>query len=366
RILVEPADRPRHRRLAPLPSPLDLSRVDGRIPGHPVEPRERVVGRRGLRRQFAERILYHVLGRCAPLPGEQDQRRRVSVDQVGQLPGGHDISKTTPVQCFSGPTTANRPSVQRNGMATILNPLATRLERTRTMLAPRSVGLAVIFALAAASIARGEDPAEKKVELKDGDRIIFFGDSLTALAGQEAPKTHVTKGYVRLVRETLKETHKDKSIDVDWVATGGHTVPDLLKRVDKDVIAKKPTIVVIQIGCNDARRIPKETFKAGLEELIDKLRKADIRVIQCTLTSVGERQDGTNKDDPKLDEFAEIERQVAKAKDVALNDLRKAFVAHWRAHNPDNKASGILTYDGNHFNDAGHKFVAEQMLKMFK
>ena len=49
--------------------------------------------------------------------------------------------------------------------------------------------------------------------------------------------------------------HKDKDIEVDWVATGGHTVPDLLKRVDKDVIAKKPTIVVIQIGCNDARRI---------------------------------------------------------------------------------------------------------------
>jgi len=30
------------------------------------------------------------------------------------------------------------------------------------------------------------------------------------------------------------------------VATGGHTVPDLLKRVDNDVIARKPTVVVIQ------------------------------------------------------------------------------------------------------------------------
>jgi hypothetical protein len=47
------------------------------------------------------------------------------------------------------------------------------------------------------------------------------------------------------------------------------------------------------------------------------------------------------------------------------HDLRKAFVSHWKLHNPDNKPSGILTYDGNHFNDAGHRFVAEQMLKMF-
>jgi lysophospholipase L1-like esterase len=211
-----------------------------------------------------------------------------------------------------------------------------------------------------------EDPAERKVELKKGDRIIYFGDSLTALAGQEAPKQHVTKGYVRIVRETLNDKHKDKNIEVDWVATGGHTVPDLLKRVDKDVIAKKPTIVVIQIGCNDARRVPADTFKSSLEELIDRLQKANIQVIQCTLTSVGEKHDGTNKDDPKLEEFAEIERQVAKAKNVPLNDLRKAFVAHWKKNNPDNKGSGILTYDGNHFNDAGHLFVAEQMLKKFR
>jgi len=216
------------------------------------------------------------------------------------------------------------------------------------------------------SAAGQEGLEERKVTLKAGDRIIFFGDSLTALAGQEAPKLHVTKGYVRIVRETLEERHKDRPVEVDWVATGGHTVPDLLKRVDKDVIAKQPTIVVIQIGCNDARRIPKETFKSSLEELIDRLQMANIQVVQCTLTSVGEKHDGTNKDDPKLDEFAEVEREVARAKNVPLNDLRKAFVAHWKAKNPDNMPNGVLTYDGNHFNQIGHQFVAEQMLKKFK
>ena len=104
--------------------------------------------------------------------------------------------------------------------------------------------------------AADDNLAERQVELKAGDRIIFFGDSLTALAGKEAPKEHVTKGYVRIVRETLETKHASKNIEVDWVATGGHTVPDMIKRVDNDVLAKKPTIVVIQIGCNDARRIP--------------------------------------------------------------------------------------------------------------
>ena len=225
--------------------------------------------------------------------------------------------------------------------------------------------LGLLVTLTACALA-AEGVEERQVALKDGDRIIFFGDSLTALAGQEAPKQHVTKGYVRIVRETLQAKHNDKKIEVDWVATGGHTVPDLLRRVDNDVIAKKPTIVVIQIGCNDARRIPKETFRTSLEQLIDKLQGVGIQVIQCTLTSVGEQHDGTNKDDSKLEEFAEVERDVARAKNVPLNDLRKAFVAYWKKNNPENKPSGILTYDGNHFNQTGHEFVAQQMLKKFK
>jgi isoamyl acetate esterase len=233
-------------------------------------------------------------------------------------------------------------------------------------LAVLAVFLLGLLVAAPLGTAADDDPADRQVELKKGDRILFFGDSLTALAGAEEPKKHVTKGYVRIVREALQERHKDKDIVVDWVATGGHTVPDLLKRVDKDVIAGKPTIVVIQIGCNDARRIARDTFQSSLEELIDRLQKANTQVIQCTLTSVGEKHDGTNKDDPKLEEFAEVQRQVARAKKVPLNDLRKAFVAHWKQTNLENRPSGVLTYDGNHFNDAGHQFVAEQMLKKFK
>ena len=231
------------------------------------------------------------------------------------------------------------------------------------MLKSHALVAVCVFATAAA-LPAGDAP--KQVTLKDGDHIIFFGDSLTQLGGQEAPKQHVKKGYVRIVAETLAEKHPDKKIKVDWVATGGHTVPDLLKRVDKDVIAKKPTIVFIQIGCNDARRLPQETFTKGLEELIDRLQKADIQVIQCSLTTVSERWDGKDKFDPQHEAFAQVARDVAKAKNMPLNDLRKAFMSYLKEHNPENKTSGFLTYDGNHWNDNGMRFVAAQMLKMLK
>src|SRR5687768_7002218 len=111
------------------------------------------------------------------------------------------------------------------------------------------------------------DPASRQVELKKGDRIIFFGDSLTALAIAD-PNVPEGKGYVPVVRAALK----DRKVDVDAVATGGHKVTDLLKRVDQDVLTKKPTIVVIQIGVNDASTgVTPELFRSQLTELIDKL-----------------------------------------------------------------------------------------------
>ena len=96
-------------------------------------------------------------------------------------------------------------------------------------------------------------------------------------------------------------------------------------------------------------------------------RNEKIQVVQCSAHQRRRKKyDGTNKDDPKLEEFAEIQRQIINAKNVPFNDLRKAFVDHWKKNNPDNKGSGILTYDGNHWNDAGMRFVADQMLKRFQ
>ena len=206
------------------------------------------------------------------------------------------------------------------------------------------------------------DPASRQIQLKKGDRIIFFGDSLTALAIKD---THVPdgKGYVPIVRAALKE----REVDVDAVATGGHKVTDLLKRVDQDVLARKPTIVVIQIGVNDASAgVTPELFKAQLEELIGKLQQGGARVIQCTCTCRIEGHSPENAMDKKLDALAGAARAIAREKQLPLVDLRKAFIDYWKANNPENKPTGFLTYDGNHWTETGHQYVAEQMLKKFK
>jgi isoamyl acetate esterase len=206
---------------------------------------------------------------------------------------------------------------------------------------------------------------EKSPALKKADRIVFLGDSITQ--GGVGPK-----GYVTVVKNALKERHADLDIEVIGAGISGNKVPDLQKRVEKDVIAKKPTLVVIYIGINDVwhgeQNPPKgtspEKFEAGLKEVIGKIQAAGARVVLCTPSVIGEKKDGGNKLDKQLDEFSEISRKVAADTKSQLCDLRKAFADHLKENNEDDKDKGILTGDRVHLNEAGNKFVAEQILKV--
>ena len=76
-----------------------------------------------------------------------------------------------------------------------------------------------------------------------------------------------------------------------------------------------------------------------------------------------EKNDGSEVNDPKLDEYSDVSRAVAKDTKASLCDLRMAFQAYEKDHNADNKESGVLTVDRVHLNDAGNKLVAETILQ---
>ena len=224
--------------------------------------------------------------------------------------------------------------------------------------------LAAVFLAAVAAPAPAADAPV--VPLMKGDRIVFLGDSITqAGAGP--------KGYVTLIKNELAEKHKDLDIEVIGAGVSGNKVPDIQARLEKDVLAKKPTVVVIYIGINDvwhgekdpAKGTSKDKYEAGLRDVIGRCQSAGARVILCTPSVIGEKNDGSNTNDIKLDEYSDISRAVAKDMKVPACDLRKAFQAYEKEHNADNKESGVLTVDRVHLNDAGNKFVAETMLKMF-
>lgn len=201
--------------------------------------------------------------------------------------------------------------------------------------------------------------------LRNNDRIVFFGDSITQLG----VKPH---GYITLIKDSLSK--KLSSIEIIGAGIGGNKVPDLQARVDSDVIAKNPTIVVIYIGINDVWHsitpgrfgTPKNKYEAGLEEIIGKIQKTGARVILCTPSVIGEKKNGKNQLDAQLDEYSGISRRVAQKTKIELCDLRNVFVSYLKLHNPRNAEKGILTVDKAHLSDRGNRLVASELLKVLK
>lgn len=223
---------------------------------------------------------------------------------------------------------------------------------------PRIVSLCTLIVLLGTSAAM----SAPHIELKPGDRVVFLGDSITQAGDQPG-------GYVDVVRKQLQSDGRD--VTVIGAGISGNKVPNLEARLDKDVIAKKPTLTVIYIGINDVWHsqngagTPKEAYDTGLRNLVGRLNAAGSRVLLCTPTVIGEKTDGSNPLDGMLDEYCDMSRRVAEDTDTPLLDLRKAFLDALKTQNDKNAEKGILTTDGVHLSEAGNKFLADQMLMAF-
>lgn len=110
-----------------------------------------------------------------------------------------------------------------------------------------------------------------KPVLRDHDRVVFLGDSITAL--------HT---YSRLVEVAVRLRHPDWSLTFVNAGVGGNTVKDALERLEVDVLAHQPTVVFVNFGMNDAS-YPDGSADANFEKnmvtLIDRLNKAKVRSI---------------------------------------------------------------------------------------
>lgn len=198
---------------------------------------------------------------------------------------------------------------------------------------------------------------------KKHTRIVFFGDSITEAGAHPG-------GYIAQMRDSLATNGQGKRYELIGSGIGGNKVYDLYLRLEEDVLALKPNIVVMYVGVNDVWH--KQTFGTGTDAdkfqkfylaLIQKFQKKGIRVIACTPACIGERHAGENQMDAELDRFSQIIRDISVQKDIPLCDLRKAFLEYSAKNNPNDLESSILTTDGVHLNEKGNKLVAEMLLQ---
>jgi lysophospholipase L1-like esterase len=161
----------------------------------------------------------------------------------------------------------------------------------------------------------------------------------------------------------MERFHPDRQLRIVNAGVSSDRVGSVLKRLDTDVLVHRPGVVVLYIGVNDVGSTPKESYEAGLRELVGRVKSSGARGILCTPAVLGEKTDGTNPRDPKMEEYSAISRQVARDNGVELLDFRRLFMERLKTDNPVNAENGILTYDGLHLNFRGNVFVAEQVVR---
>lgn len=199
--------------------------------------------------------------------------------------------------------------------------------------------------------------ADKKI------RVVFFGDSITQ-AGVGP------KGYITQLADLLKSKGDGDKYELIGAGIGGNKVYDLYLRMEQDVLAKNPDVVYIYVGINDVWHkrshgtgTDPDKYVAFYKAIIKKLQEKNIRVILCTPSVIGEKNDYSNEQDGDLNRYAGLIRDLAKQNNLPLVDLRKYFQDYLVKNNPDNKESGVLTTDRVHLNEAGNAFVAGKMLE---
>lgn len=193
-------------------------------------------------------------------------------------------------------------------------------------------------------------------------KIVFFGDSITQ---QGAGKN----GYITKIDSLLKLQGLSDTYELFNAGVSGNKVYDLYLRIEADVLDEKPDIVVIYIGINDiwhkttsgTGTEPKK-FEQFYKAIIKKLQAQNIKVIVCTPTVIGEKNDVTNPQDGDLNQYSSIIKSMANSLSLPICDLRLAFTGYLKNNNPTNAEKGILTVDGVHLTNDGNLLVANTML----
>lgn len=192
--------------------------------------------------------------------------------------------------------------------------------------------------------------------VKDGQKVAFLGDSITA-QGWEVPG-----GYVKLV--TAGFGTLGVHITPIPLGIGGQTSREMLARIDHDVIAAKPDWMTLSCGVNDVWHheggVALEDYKKNITAILDKCQAAGIKVLVLTATFI---QESDNSDNQKLAAYNDWLRETAKARHLPVAEENGAF---WNAVKTAPLHQGnLITNDGVHPNPVGHQLMAKTILEAF-
>ncbi len=213
------------------------------------------------------------------------------------------------------------------------------------------------FALLGLALVSCAASVRADIAVKNGEKVAFLGDSITQQGAGSAT------GYVRLVMSGLEAN----GIKAETIAAGisGHKSNDMLARLQRDVLDKKPDWMTLSCGVNDVwhqernQGILIDDYKANIRAIVDKAQAAGIKVVLLTSTMISEDQNAANNQ--KLVPYNDFLKALAVEKTLPIADLNAMMQEQVKVPHKGN----LLTGDGVHMNPLGNQMMALGVLKAF-
>ncbi len=210
--------------------------------------------------------------------------------------------------------------------------------------------------------------AQGSFYLKDGDRVVFYGDSIT----EQRLYTTYAETYVVTRFPRLNVSFVHSGVGGDRV-TGGWAGPIDL-RLTRDVFAYKPTVMTIMLGMNDGsyRAFDPEIFKTyatGYQHILDSI-KSTLPGVRLTLIQPSPYDDVTRPAgfeggyNAVLVRYGQFVKDLTQKERFDVADLNASVVAALeKAKATDAEIAKKIIADRVHPGPSGHLLMAEALLK---
>ncbi len=211
--------------------------------------------------------------------------------------------------------------------------------------------------------------------IKTNNKFYLFGDSICFGQLVNAHKTWA----VNLSLELNKLNISKVPFVVQNAGVNGNTTRQALLRMHYDVLSHQPGFLMIQFGMNDCNywaddidlpRVSPKSFKANLEEMVDRGRAAGVSHIFLNTNHPSSKGEVSHKSiisyDRSNSEYNQFIRDAHKemvinSQPVTLIDMEKNFKSHV-ATSSKTKLDELLLEDGIHLSEEGHEVYKKYLI----
>lgn len=192
-----------------------------------------------------------------------------------------------------------------------------------------------------------------RAEIQERGRltIVALGSSSTEGVGASNPENT----YPALLKEELQARLPQITVTVTNAGIGGQVTHDMWLRLDSDVIAKRPALVIWQTGVNDAiRDVGEEKVAKILKRGVDRMRQTGSDVVLMDLQWLPEPERY-----PRYAAYHDMLEDAAKANNVTLFP-RYAMMEDWATSGRFSSAE-LVGSDGLHMSDPSYRCLAVRL-----